>query len=145
MSTPISHFGLVLKSPNVIFSSLRTSQKTISCAIEWSAHFRPPLGWFVGFLMAVGSKCARVCEEIPQGINTRCIKRRVGNENKIETLLFRCKIKILFWQMRDFQTLGTPRWLFFTVLPSAAGWAGGSDRHNLHWARPALLFTLKPD
>lgn len=105
MSTPISHFGLVLKSPNVIFSSLRTSQKTISCALEWSAHFRPPFDWFVGFLMAVGSKCAAVCEEIPRGINTRCIKQRVGNQNKIETLLFRCKIKILFGQMRDFQTL----------------------------------------
>lgn len=144
MSTPISHFGLVLKSPNVIFSSLRTSQKTISCGLEWSAHFRPPLDWFVGFLVAVDSKCARVCEAIPQGINTRRSKQRVDNQNKIETLLFRCKIKTILAN-EGFPDTRTHRWLFFTVLPSSAGWAGGSDRHNLHWARPALLFTLKPD
>lgn len=48
MSIPISHFGIVLKSPNVIFfPSLRTSQKTISCGLEWSARFRPPFDRFV--------------------------------------------------------------------------------------------------
>lgn len=84
------------------------------------------------FLMAVGSKCARVCGETPRGIDARYTKQRVGNQNKIETLLFRCKIKILFGQMRDFQTLEHIAGYFLQCCHPRLDGLGGSDRHNLH-------------
>lgn len=73
--------------------------------LQRSAHSRPPLHRCVAFLLAVGSKWATVCEEIPPGSKTHRTKHRVGNQNKTEILWFRCEMKTLFWQMRHFQTL----------------------------------------
>lgn len=74
MSTPISHFGLVLKSPNVIFASLRTSRNTISCSLEWSAHFRPSFDSFVGF--SDGGRFLNVPE---------CVKKYLGESTPVSS------------------------------------------------------------